>query len=456
MPPASRRSVVFLCGLARALQRGAPLLGLLVLLAALTGCKSEEPATRGDGPAVSGDGPAALDGPGSSTEAGSPDKGQGTADGPTPADASTKPDGKPASGVGPAAAVAKKLGLPARFLIGMGNDLAGAAENYDHDKDGAYTLGTKLDLHYAYLVGLKGSGGWPDWNSGGTFVNILTDSAAKHGVVPMFTLYSMAAWGEGNMSALTDSGYMKAYWDGARLLFQRLAVFNKPAVVQFEPDFWGYLQQKATGGDPTTIKVTVSSLASECAALPNDATGMGGCLVKLARQYAPKAIIGFHASRWAATTPAAVAQFLNKLGSSQADIVFLETLDRDAGCFEAHVDPNCQRNDGPWYWDETNKTSPNFSEHLAWAKAISTGTKKPLLWWQMPFGVPSTTAGGTAGKYRDNRVKYLFGHVSQFVAAGGLGAAFGTGAGNQTYITSDGGQFKAAVKAYYASPTALP
>ena len=99
-----------------------------------------------------------------------------------------------------AADVATRLGRPPRFLIGMGNDLAN-----DHNQDGAYTLGVTLDLHYAYLVGLPGQGGWPDWNAGGTFVNILTDTADDHGVVPMFTLYQMAAWGEGNIGALTNA-----------------------------------------------------------------------------------------------------------------------------------------------------------------------------------------------------------------------------------------------------------
>jgi len=78
------------------------------------------------------------------------------------------------------------------------------------------------------------------------------------------------------------------------------------------------------------------------------------------------------------------------------------------------------------------------------------------MWWQVPFGVPSTTPGGTTGHYRDNRVHYMFGHVAEFVAAGGLGAVFGTGAANQTYIDSDGGQFKTAVASYFASTTALP
>jgi hypothetical protein len=79
-----------------------------------------------------------------------------------------------------------------------------------------------------------------------------------------------------------------------------------------------------------------------------------------------------------------------------------------------------------------------------------------MLWWQTPFGVPSATPGGTAGKYRDNRVKYIFEHTDEFVAAGGLGVVFGGGAGNQTTYTSDSGQFKAAVTKYFASPVPLP
>src|SRR5690348_11228067 len=95
---------------------------------------------------------------------------------PPPPDDATRP---PIGGDSGATSLAAKLAIHLRgkpnFMIGMGNDLAN-----NHDQDGAYTLGTTLDLHYAYLVGLQGQGGWPDWNAGGTFVNILTDSAAKH------------------------------------------------------------------------------------------------------------------------------------------------------------------------------------------------------------------------------------------------------------------------------------
>jgi hypothetical protein len=328
----------------------------------------------------------------------------------------------------------------------MGNDLAD-----NHDMDGAYTLGTTVDLHYAYLTGLSTMGGWPDWNSGGTFVNILTDSAQSHGVTPMFTLYGMAANGDGNFAMTTDDTLMNLYWQGAKLLFQRLAAYGKPAVVHLEPDFWAYAMQHSADG---TAKVIVTEHAPDCAGMTDNLIGMAQCLLKLARTYAPQVAVGFHVSSWGGSADATVA-FFKAIHADQGDFIATDMLDRDAGCYEAHTDPNCQRTDGPWYWDETNTTHPNFQDHLAWVTQMTTGIGLPMIWWQVPFGVPSTTTGGSSGHYRDNRVHYMFAHWSQFIAAGGVGAVFGTGAGNQTTVTSDGSEFQNDVGAYFKSPVLL-
>ena len=345
-----------------------------------------------------------------------------------------------------AAALAAKLGRD-HFLVGMGNDLAG-----DHDQDGAYTLGVSLDLHYAYLVGLPGQGGWPDWNADGSFVNILADAASRHGTVPMFTLYAMASIGDGNLSGLASTDFMTPYWAGTRLLFQRLGMYDAPAVVHHEPDFWSYAQQQS-GGTAAGLEVRVSQ-EPECTDLADDLSGLGLCTVRMARMYAPKTVVGFHASGWAGS-PEQTITFLSSVGATQADFVATDLLDRDAGCFEAHVDPNCQRESSGVYWDETNTTPPHFHDAWAWAAQIGDGLGLPMMWWQLPFGVPSDTPGGTAGHYRDNRVRYMFGHVDELVAAGGVGMVFGVGAGNQTFIDTDGGQFRDAVTTYFAAPTAL-
>jgi hypothetical protein len=438
---------------------------LTIALFAATGCGGgEEDSEAGDGSSGKGGSPnggsSGAGGKGGSGGSGGSNGGSSaTGNGGSGATGGTEMGGSGgSSGTSPgkssAADLARRLGRAPNFLIGMGNDLAGEEQNYDHAFDGAYTLGVTMDIHYAYLVGLPGEGGWPDWNAGGTFVNILTDSADAQGTTPMFDVYGMAARGEANAAVLADPSYMGPYWEAMALLFERLAEFDKPAIVHLEPDFWGF-QQQQSNGDPASMPVLIHDHVEGCDDQPENLVGLGRCIVHLSRTVSPKVVIGFHASRWAGT-PSSMVEFLTEVGAADADFIGIDMLDRDAGCFEEHVDPNCQREDGPWYWDETNQTSPNFHEFLDFSKEISDGLGKPIIWWQIPFGVPSDTMGGSPGNYRDNRVHYIFSHIDEFIAAGGLGAAFGVGAGNQTYITTDGGQFRDAVTTYFANPVPLP
>ena len=122
--------------------------------------------------------------------------------------------------------------------------------------------------------------------------------------------------------------------------------------------------------------VHVTSLAPDCGDSSNDVIGMAGCLRTLARKYAPRAKIGFHVSQWGGTA-SAIVSFFKAIGADQGDFLATDMLDRDAGCDEAHTDPNCQRTDGPWYFDETNTTSPNYTEHLAWVTQMTQGIGLP-------------------------------------------------------------------------------
>lgn len=322
----------------------------------------------------------------------------------------------------------------------MGND---APESGGWENAGIYTLGTGLDLHYIYLVY-----GWEKWNEGGVFAQSIGKVDKGKKTTPMATVYAIAGQGENNFNVLVDDAYMTPYWDAAKLLMTRYAEIDTPALVHLEPDFWAYGQQKS-GGDPSKVPV---HLHPDCKNLPQDLSGMARCWIKLARDNAPKVLVGMHASEWGGDD---VGGFLNKLGVAEADLVVIDILDRDAGCFEDGKLPQCIR-PGNWYLDETNKTSPNYAERLAFAKSVSTATQKPILWWQLPFGVPSDTPGGTPGHFRDNKVHYVFSHIQEFIDAGGVGATFGGGADGQTFITTDGGQFKTAVQAYFKAPVPLP
>jgi len=360
----------------------------------------------------------------------------------------TEPPEPPPSVVKSAASVALSLRGSDHFLVGLGNDL----DPTDRDRDGAFTLGATLDLHDAVLRGLAGRNGWSDLPANGGFVDAFARSADAHGTTPMFTLYTMAEEDEDNLHVLSDARYMGAFWSGARLLLQRLGAYGKPSVVHLEPDFWGFAQQASPDA---TRAVLVNRFASECSDATEDVRGMARCLLKLARTYAPRASVGFHASRWAGT-PASIVRFLRAIGADAADLVVIDVAERDAGCWERATDPECQ---GPTltghYLDETNRTSPNFHEELAWAREIHDGLGLPVLWWQVPLGVPRDRTGGRTDHYRDNHVRYMFAHVGELIDAGGVGAVFGTKVPHQTTIATDGGQFKAAVSQYFQSPAPL-
>ncbi len=345
-----------------------------------------------------------------------------------------------------AARLAAKLGKPSRLLVGLG---------YGNNASDIQAQGIKPDIYDQYLVGV-GAGSWPTWNSpSGNYVNVVAAQADALGAVPMFTLYQMATNGDGNLSGLNNPNFMTGYWANAIRLFQRLALYGKPALVNVEPDFWGYVEQQAPNGDPTKMVVQVQ-ITPACASLPNDVTGFSRCMVTLANQYAPKAYLGIPPADWGGSSTAKVVVFMRKVYAQQYDFVVMQTLDRDAGCFEAAKDAVCMRSDGPWYWDETNTTHPNFQDNLTQANAYYLGIKRPLIWWQTPMGVPSATAGGTEYHYRDNRVDYFLKNPSQLTAVGGLGIVFSVGADYQTTITTDGGQFKKLSNAYLANPAPLP
>jgi hypothetical protein len=335
-----------------------------------------------------------------------------------------------------------KLGKPSRLLVGLGGQTAAIQ-----------AAGLKIDIYDAYL----GVGDWTSWNSPPCdYVCVVSRAADSFGAIPMFTQYQMANNGDGNISGINDVTFMTTYWARVKLLYQDLAAYGKPALVNLEPDFWGYTEQQAPNQDPTQLKAQVT-INPDCANLSNDVIGIAGCLLQMARQYAPKAYVGFPPSNWGGTSAAAVIAWMNKIGAQHADLLIEQTLDRDAGCFEVNPQPSyCTRPGTGWYWDESNVTHPNFDDYFTTVQQYQAGMGGlPVIFWQTPEGVPSATPGGTPYHYRDNRVHYFLTHPSQLTAVGGLGVVFSNGP-EQTDITTDGGQFVTLHAAYLASPQPLP
>ncbi|MBB4221661.1 hypothetical protein [Variovorax guangxiensis] len=329
-------------------------------------------------------------------------------------------------------ALASKLGKPSRVLVGLG------ATSIDDMK----SQDIHPDIVERYLVGV-GSGAWPTWNSpDGAYVTFTAQAADAYGAVPMFTLYQMTANGEGNLSGISDAAFMNKYWGQVRLMYQRIAEWGKPALVNVEPDFWGFAASQAPGRDLTKMAASVKG-QPECSTLPDTVAGLGQCFVQMGRKVAPKALIGFPPAFWNGT-PAEIAAMMRTVGANQADFIVAQTSDRDAGCREAaSPPPECQNGSAPFYWDASNKTSPSFhdsqKQYSDYRAAL--GNDLPILWWQSPMGVPSDTPGGTDQHYRDNHVDYMLTNTQEYGDMHTVGIVFSAGAGSQTSIGTDGGQF---------------
>ena len=350
-------------------------------------------------------------------------------------------------------AVRVKAASFVKGLTGKNNLLVGSGNFYNT------ALGLKPAIHYQYLVS-----GWRSWNSpDGEYATVVLNQAKTLSAIPMFSYYQLAYEFEVKNYGILTSSALHQYLLDLRLLFQKIAAYNGYVLVQLEADFWGYLQQYAvtlnTPAANIAAKINYSDLP-ECTTLPENVGGLFSCIIKMGKTIAPKVKFGFHASGWGdwynpvdpkapvVEKATSVANFLRSVGSDQTDFVTIDTCDRDAGFWEAQGSKNI-------YWDETNQTLPNYTNYFTWVKTLTKVMNTPVLLWQTPFGVPSTTPGGTDGHYRDNRVRYLFSHMSEVAAAGGLGVVFGAGAAKQTTPDTDGGQFKTALDKYLTTPVDL-
>jgi hypothetical protein len=332
-------------------------------------------------------------------------------------------------------ALVTKLGKPARVLVGLGSSNIDQMKLQDIHPD-------IVDTYLVGIVGVGSGGGWPAWNSpDGAYLTYTAQAIQAYGATPMYTLYQMTARAEADLSGINDPAFMDKYWAQVRLMYQLIANLGGPVLINLEPDFWGFVASQAPGRDATRLPASVNN-QPECAGLPNTAAGLGQCLVQMGRQIAPKALVGFPPSFWSGTAAEIGAQ-MRAVGADKADFIVAQTSDRDAGCREVASPPaECQNGSAPFYWDASNKTSPNFHDsqkQISDYRAVL-GNDLPILWWQTPMGVPADTPG-TDQHYRDNHVDYMLRNTQEYGDTHTFAIVFSPGGSHQTSITTDGGQF---------------
>jgi len=149
---------------------------------------------------------------------------------------------------GPARAQAPlPSGWPARLELGMADSPGGAA---------ALKATAPFGFRYQYLAGGANTGsGWATWNSIGDFARFYIQDSIANGIVPVFTYYMLLQslpGGGGESDAvftnLNNTATMTAYYNDLRQFFQKAAAFpSQKVVLHVEPDFWGYMEQRASG-----------------------------------------------------------------------------------------------------------------------------------------------------------------------------------------------------------------
>jgi hypothetical protein len=294
----------------------------------------------------------------------------------------------------------------------------------------------------------------------GSFATDYIGFAHDHGMNAMFTLYmilpaSGVAEGAPEVTqAARDTAFMTRYFADFRFLLQRIGTAR--ALLQIEPDFWGYAQH--ANSDPHQLQAAVASAnATDCADQEDSIAGLGKGFIAMTRKYAPNALVGLHASPWGtgvdvlintdanldvAAEGRKLAAFLVACGADRGDFVTLDASDRDAAWYATQGQPYR-------WWDATNATLPDFHQAFTWAKSVAEGVGKPVVFWQIPVGNDAQT--NTTDHWKDNRVDYFFGHTNELAAAHVAGIFFGAGASGQTTPESDGGNLLAKAKAYLAA-----
>ena len=361
---------------------------------------------------------------------------------------SSTPDGSSANPLGRIALAQPALpplpaGWPTTLHIGQSDAPGGAAAMREIAPYG---------FRSQYLTGGANTGhGWATWNANGDFVTYYIQDSAQHGIIPVFSHYQLlqsspsvgSNEGERNYSNLQNVGTMQAYYADLKLFMQKAgAQPGTRVVLHYEPDLWGFMQQRAAGRGAASIPVQVASTGvSELAGLPNNLTGFARAATVLRDRYAPNVWVAYHVSLWGTGTDITLADppdpqidalanqesaFIGSL-NTPFDLLFYDPLDRDAAFYQY------QYGDASRWWDAND-----FRRNLRYLSRIVQNTQKRVMLWQIPLGNTKMRAqNNTWNHYQDNRVEWWLddptrAHLDEWRRGGVVGFIFGRGADGPT------------------------
>jgi hypothetical protein len=351
--------------------------------------------------------------------------------------------------------------------------------------------------------GVNTGGGWATWNTNGDFVRYYAQDSLDHGITPVFDYYMLMQSNPGvggdegakNYSNLNNAGTMASYWADLKLFFQKAGAFSGSRIIlQFEPDFWGFMNMRAGSSDSAaglTAKVG-SSGTPELAGIADTVPGFAQGALHLRDLYAPNVLVGYHVSAWGGGNDIVLsnpsdsfvdayatraANFYRSLNAN-FDVAFIDPSDRDAAFKQYEYGDG-----GAGWWD-----AGDYARHLRFVSGFVNGTGKRMIEWQIPLGNTKMRAqNNTRGHYQDNHIEWVLDDANnrarliEYANAGVIAMIFGGGAqyvtcacdamndgvtnppaingNNRTSLNADddGGYFRERAAAYYAAGAlALP
>jgi hypothetical protein len=334
-------------------------------------------------------------------------------------------------------------GWPARFELGLADAPGGAA---------AMKQTAPFGFRYQYLAGGVNTGSsWSTWNTNGDFPRFYIQDSVANAITPIFTYYMLLQSSPGGGSEsdadfanLNNTATMTAYYNDLTLFFQKAAAFpSQRVVLHVEPDFWGYMEQRAANDDARTVPAKVAETGNALlVGLPSNVSGFARAIVALRNAYAPNVTLAYHVSVWGTSvdialqnpSDASVDVLASRAGAfyrsldAHFDIAFAEFSDRDSGFYQYVYGDN-----GRSWWD-----ADDFRRNVRFLGGFSDAAALRIVMWQIPIGnTRMRSQNNTTGHYQDNRPEWLLDdagrtHLSTYRDAGVVALLFGGGAGGTT------------------------
>lgn len=357
------------------------------------------------------------------------------------------------------------------------------------DRAAALRKRAPYGIRWHYLSGGAGTdSSWAHWRTGGgSFATAFARDSRANGTIPFFSYYVLQQTPpvaklkdeqDKVVRGLADKQVVRKVVTDIRLALRRIGEAGQgPAVLQVEPDLWGYVQQRF-GDDANRVRVRLRGSDPAAKGLPETLPGFARLITRIRNAEAPSTLLAYPVSIFGTNKDIIGSQpdeaELDRMADSSVrfwrsagrpwDVLTFEYANRNAG-YAIHVD-GLPRADVWW-------TPSDYQRHLRYVSDVLRATKRPGMLWQVPPGnTVSPTMDNSPGHYQDDKVQTLLGTsgrplLRRFRDAGIVGVLFGSAFPNDTCAcartddfalpggSEDDGGYLAAQVRRYADPAPL-